>query len=397
MLEVEQENQQLKEEVTSLKAMMEQMSTQLAQLMAARNRPPTPPPLTQAQAIVSTAPTSTTPFTIPEVRPWGMPLNEESRPLFAGVSTTVTKQNVTLPQVTATTTFAPPLVHSIPYQEHEQIYHTDSVAGYDQVEDLRERFEGKFEEMQKEMRVLRGKEVFGQEAHELCLVPDVVIPPKFKVPVFDKYEGDTCPKAHLTMYARKMSHQTKNDKLLIYYFQESLTGAALRWYGDLENIRTFHDLANAFVQQYKYNLYLAPDREELRSLTQRDKESFKEYAQRWRQLAAQIRPPLEERELTKLFLNTLGSPYFEKMIGSASHDFTEMVGMGMRIEEALRDGRLVKENAPASNVKKYGNNFQKRKEQEVSMIAHGGPQPHYPKYHHIAAIPPPTNNTQNPN
>ena len=340
MSEIEQENQQLKEEVTSLKAMMEQMSTQLAQLMAAQNRPPTPPPHDAVLWPVSSSPASTLPFTVVESRPW----------VTTVTTAPVSQTAVTFPQVTATTTFTPPLVHSIPYQEHEQIYHTDSVAGYDQVEDLRERFEGKFEEMQKEMRVLRGKDVFGQEAHELCLVPDVVIPPKFKVPAFDKYEGDTCPKAHLTMYARKMSHQTKNDKLLIYYFQESLTGAALRWYGDLENIHTFHDLANAFIQQYKYNLYLAPDREELRSLRQKNKETFKEYAQRWRQLAAQIRPPLEERELTKLFLNTLSPFYFEKMIGSASHDFTEMVGMGMRLEEAVREGRLVKGNTQTSSV-----------------------------------------------
>jgi hypothetical protein len=46
---------------------------------------------------------------------------------------------------------------------------------------------------------------------------------------------------------------------------------------------------------------MAPDRDELRALSQKKKESFKEYAQRWRELAAQIRPPLEEKELTKLF------------------------------------------------------------------------------------------------
>ena len=31
---------------------------------------------------------------------------------------------------------------------------------------------------------------------KLCLVPDVVILPKFKVPNFDKYKGTTCPKNH---------------------------------------------------------------------------------------------------------------------------------------------------------------------------------------------------------
>jgi len=84
------------------------------------------------------------------------------------------------------------------------------------------------------------------------------------------------------MYARKMSTQADNDKLLIHYFQDSLTGVVLRWCMDMEgvDIHTFNDLANAFIQQYKYNLYLAPDRGELHAMTQKDKVSFKEYAQR---------------------------------------------------------------------------------------------------------------------
>ena len=33
-----------------------------------------------------------------------------------------------------------------------------------------------------------------------CLVPDIVIPPKFKVPDFDRYKGTSCPRNHLKMY-----------------------------------------------------------------------------------------------------------------------------------------------------------------------------------------------------
>jgi hypothetical protein len=127
------------------------------------------------------------------------------------------------------------------------------------------------------MRALRGKDLFGQDAHELCLVPDVVVPHKFKVPNFEKYKGSTCPKAHLVMYARKMSTQTSNDKLLIHCFQESSTGEALRWYMDLDrtNVSTFNDLASAFIKQYNYNSYLAPDRDKLRALAQKERESLK--------------------------------------------------------------------------------------------------------------------------
>jgi hypothetical protein len=254
------------------------------------------------------------------------------------------------------------------------------------VDDLQD----KYNEMQREMRALRGKELFGQNAHELCLVPNVVIPHKFKVPDFEKYKGSTCPRAHLVMYARKMSTQTDNDKLLIYYFQDSLTGAALRWYMDLDSadIHTFNDLASAFIRQYSYNSYLAPDRDELRALTQKEKESFKEYAQRWRELAAQIRPPLEEKELCKLFLNTLSPFYYKKMVASAPNNFTEMVGMGMRLEEGVREGRLTKESGPASSSKKFGNNFPRKKESEVGMVTHGKPQSGYPVYPHVAAVSP---------
>ena len=72
---------------------------------------------------------------------------------------------------------------------------------------------------------------------ELCLVPDVVIPPKFKVPNFDKYKGTTCPKNHLKRYCRKMGAYSRDEKLLMHFFQESLAGAAITWYNNLEASR----------------------------------------------------------------------------------------------------------------------------------------------------------------
>jgi len=47
-------------------------------------------------------------------------------------------------------------------------------------------------------------------------VPNVVIPHKFKVPDFEKYKGNTCPKEHLVMYARKMSAEADNDKQITF-------------------------------------------------------------------------------------------------------------------------------------------------------------------------------------
>ena len=60
---------------------------------------------------------------------------------------------------------------------------------------------------------------------ELRLVPDVVIPLKFKVSDFDKYKGTTCPKNHLKMYCQKMATYSIDEKLLMHFFQKSLTRA----------------------------------------------------------------------------------------------------------------------------------------------------------------------------
>ena len=78
---------------------------------------------------------------------------------------------------------------------------------------------------------MEGSDVYGLvDASKMSLVPDLVLPPKFKVPTFDKYDGTKCPFAHLYMYCRKMKRHTSNDKLLIHYFQDSLIGSVTRWY-----------------------------------------------------------------------------------------------------------------------------------------------------------------------
>ena len=119
------------------------------------------------------------------------------------------------------------------------------------------------------MKALRGKELFGKDAYDLCLVPNVHIPHKFKVPDFEKYKGNSCPKDHLVMYARKMSTHVNSHQVLIHYFQDSLVGAALKWYMNLDNtkIQTFNDLCEAFVQKYKYNVGMASKRGDLQSMT----------------------------------------------------------------------------------------------------------------------------------
>jgi hypothetical protein len=53
-----------------------------------------------------------------------------------------------------------------------------------------------------------------------------------------------------------MAEVIRDDKLLIYFFQDSLAGTALSWYMRLDSvrIRSWRDLVEAFLKQYKFNL-----------------------------------------------------------------------------------------------------------------------------------------------
>ena len=107
---------------------------------------------------------------------------------------------------------------------------------------------------------MEGSDVYGLvDAYKMSLVLD--LPPKFKVPTFDKYDGTKYPSTHLYMYCKKMTGYTSNDKLLIHCFQDSLSGSATRWYNLLrrDQIKLLTDLAKAFLVQYKHMTNTAPD------------------------------------------------------------------------------------------------------------------------------------------
>ena len=73
--------------------------------------------------------------------------------------------------------------------------------------------------IEERLKVVEEFDVYGLvDAYKMRLVLDLVLPPKFKVSTFDKYDGTKCLFAHLYMYCRKMTGHTSNDKLLIHCF-----------------------------------------------------------------------------------------------------------------------------------------------------------------------------------
>ena len=69
-------------------------------------------------------------------------------------------------------------------------------------------------------------------------------------------------------------------------------------------------------------------------------ESFKGYAQRWRDLAGRVQPHLIDRELIDIFMGTLTGPFFNHLIGSSSAGFTELILTGERVEAGIKSKKI---------------------------------------------------------
>jgi len=121
----------------------------------------------------------------------------------------------------------------------------------------------KWTALEERLRAVEGNHLCDLvKAVNMCLVPNVVIPKKFRVPEFIKYTGTQCPITHLKAYCNKMAD------------------AALTWYMRLDNtkVKIWRDLVDAFMRQYKFNIDVGPDRLSLQVMEKNNKESIREYA-----------------------------------------------------------------------------------------------------------------------
>ncbi|XP_075084773.1 uncharacterized protein LOC142168020 [Nicotiana tabacum] len=104
------------------------------------------------------------------------------------------------------------------------------------------------EEMTRKMKSLEQtmRNIQGLGGHksvsfnDLCMFPHVHLPPGFKTPKFDKYDGHGDPVAHLKRYCNQLRGAGGKEELLMAYFGESLTGITSEWFVD-QDISHWHD------------------------------------------------------------------------------------------------------------------------------------------------------------
>lgn len=92
----------------------------------------------------------------------------------------------------------------------------------------------KYKILEERLRGVQSFNVFSVDALDMCLIPNMVIPPKFKVPEFEQYKGLNFPGNHLRIFNRNMDAYTHDEKLMMHCFQDSLSEASSGWYMQIE-------------------------------------------------------------------------------------------------------------------------------------------------------------------
>lgn len=104
----------------------------------------------------------------------------------------------------------------------------------------------------------------------------------------------------------------------------------------------------------------------LQSMEMKERESFKEYGQCWREFAALVEPHLSAKEMTDILVYMLRYPYFDRLVSSGASGFVDLAKIGDRIEKGLKYGKNIN-NAEASSAPKkfYGNSRRRRREKPM--------------------------------
>lgn len=88
-------------------------------------------------------------------------------------------------------------------------------------------------------------------------------------------------------------------------------------------------------------------------------------------------PPLAEKELAELVIDIVQPQFYEKMVGSASLGFFELVTLGAHVEHGLGHGKLVTfVGTSNANPKKLSGGFPKKKEGENNVVSSGQGKDH---------------------
>ena len=129
---------------------------------------------------------------------------------------------------------------------------------------------------------------------------------------------------------------------------------------DPNTIRTWPDLANAFVTHYAYNTYILFSRRKLGFVKQGPTESFTDFITRWRAQAAQVQKRPSEEDQIAMVWQSLNPFDTNRLTLTQNPTFNSLVCAGCQIEDALAARRSLPLSTPLQSKGSSNNKISRK-------------------------------------
>jgi hypothetical protein len=135
---------------------------------------------------------------------------------------------------------------------------------------------------------------------------DMKLPHKFKPSNHSKYNGKEEPKQWLQVYSQSIELARGDEDLKALFFPMALEAMPLQWFDKLPagSIRYWSDLQKQFCSHFAGIIIHPMTATELQGITQKPRESLREYYRRFDEARAQVHE-ITDREVIDIFSNEI--------------------------------------------------------------------------------------------
>ncbi|XP_077252321.1 uncharacterized protein LOC143891664 [Tasmannia lanceolata] len=196
---------------------------------------------------------------------------------------------------------------------------------------------GKLAQEMEHMKV-QGPKKF--DVLELMLSSAVALPPNFKVPDYDKYDGTGCPRSHMRWFIILSQQYGLSREQMAQLFPISLVGIAKKWFLRLkpDEVRTMEDISDKLIEQFLMEEGIEVTKRDLKQLKQGPQETFTSFIRRWRRKSAQLNQRLSKKDQIKLVVKSLSTQYFHFMAPQHYPNFDHLIQTGTQTEDSIGKG-----------------------------------------------------------
>ena len=101
---------------------------------------------------------------------------------------------------------------------------------------------------------------------------------------------------------------------------------------------------------------------------QKEGETFSEYLVRWKEKASKMINRLGEKDQVNIMMKGLFPVYFNRMLSAPIMNFEQLCGYGTRIEDAMENGKIERNEGRATSKKKYSQTSKNTPQTNVSVV-----------------------------